>query len=191
VRPGGGPRSSPDRGSASIWILAAGLVLVSFAIVVVLTGSATIARHRAQTAADLGALAGAVDVAIDPGGACPAAAAVVGDNGATMVGCRVDGLDIVVKASVDVAGAPPGIGPAIAVARAGPIQTVAAAGPPAAGARAANLPGCQRAGGDSDGGGEIHGRDIRQRGQHRVQHPDGVRLGERLIAVAAFRRLYA
>jgi secretion/DNA translocation related TadE-like protein len=118
----------PDRGSASIWVLAAGLVFVPFATTVVLAGSAAIARHRAQSAADLGALAGAVEVVVDPSGACGAAAVVVADNGAAMTACRVDALDIIVAASVPVAGAIAGIGPAVAVARAGPVRTILADG---------------------------------------------------------------
>jgi secretion/DNA translocation related TadE-like protein len=114
-----------DEGSASIWMLAAGLLVMSFATTVVLAGAATIARHRAQSAADLGALAGAVRVVVDPGGACAAAAAIVMDNGAAMTGCRIDGLDMIVTTSVEVAGAAVGIGPAIGVARAGPIRTAA------------------------------------------------------------------
>ena len=124
--------ASPDRGSASIWVLAAGLVFVSFATTAVLAGSAAIARHRAQSAADLGALAGAVDVVVDPGGACGAAAAVIAENGAAMTACRVDTLDIVVAASVPVAGAIGGIGPAVGVARAGPVQTILVEGQAAA-----------------------------------------------------------
>src|SRR5262245_20746639 len=48
-----------DRGAASVWVLAAGLVLVLAGGFGAAIGSATVARHRAQAAADLGALAGA------------------------------------------------------------------------------------------------------------------------------------
>jgi hypothetical protein len=41
-------------------------------------------------------------------------------NGARMAGCRLDGLDVVVTAEVAVSGAPAGLGPARASARAGP-----------------------------------------------------------------------
>lgn len=118
-----------DRGSASVWILAAGLVIVTFATTIVLAGAAMIARHEAQTAADLGALAGAVDVTLDPSRACAAAAIVVHANGATLLRCRTDGPDIVVTASVGIAFAPSGFGPAIAVARAGPRRGAAAGAP--------------------------------------------------------------
>ncbi|HEY1486951.1 MAG TPA: Rv3654c family TadE-like protein, partial [Micromonosporaceae bacterium] len=112
-----------DRGSASIWVLSAGALMIAVTSTVLLAGSATIARHQAQAAADLGALAGAIRAELEPGGACAAAAPVVVANAATMRSCQADGLDVIVTAIVPVEGAPPGIGPAVAVARAGPIQT--------------------------------------------------------------------
>jgi hypothetical protein len=51
--------TSGDRGSASVWLLCAGLVVLSFGLTGALAAAAATGRHRAQAAADLGALAGA------------------------------------------------------------------------------------------------------------------------------------
>jgi secretion/DNA translocation related TadE-like protein len=100
-----------DRGSASIWLLAVGFVVVSLGIGVALVGTAATHRHRAQVAADLGALAGARWAVLGAGTACDRAGRIVAANGGRLVACRLDGLDLVVTA---------GVGPALAVARAGP-----------------------------------------------------------------------
>ena len=47
-----------DRGSATVWVLVTGLVFVIVAGAVALVGSATAARHRARSAADLARLLG-------------------------------------------------------------------------------------------------------------------------------------
>lgn len=110
-----------ERGSASVWLLCAGLVVVAFGLTGALAGAAATARHRAQVAADLGALAGA-RYAVDGGPtACARAAVIVTANGARMAGCRLDGLDLVVVAEVPVAG----VGTARGVARAGPVGEAA------------------------------------------------------------------
>jgi secretion/DNA translocation related TadE-like protein len=80
------------------------------------------ARHRAQVAADLGALAGARYAVAGQDTACRRAAVIVTRNGARIAGCRLDGLDLVVTAEVAVSGAPAGLGPARASARAGPAR---------------------------------------------------------------------
>lgn len=63
------------------------------------------AHARAAAAADLGALAGADRLLEDPTGACAAADVVTRANGARLVGCTTEGLDIVVTAAVRI---PPG-----------------------------------------------------------------------------------
>src|SRR5690242_19734995 len=82
-----------------------------------MAGGLVAARHRAQSAADLGALAGAVRAVEGAGVACPAAERIVRANGARMVACRVEGLDVVVTAQVS---GPAGWGAAEQSARAGP-----------------------------------------------------------------------
>ena len=104
---------SPDRGSASIWLLAVGFVVVSVGTAAALVGVARTDRHRAQAAADLGALAGARYAIAGTGTACARAGEIVSANGARLLDCRLEGLDLVVTA---------GLGPARAAARAGPVS---------------------------------------------------------------------
>ena len=84
-----------------------------------MAGGLLVARHRAQSAADLGALAGALRAVEGTGVACPAADRIVRANGGRLVACRVEGLDVVV--TVRVAG-PAGWGSAEESARAGPAR---------------------------------------------------------------------
>jgi secretion/DNA translocation related TadE-like protein len=123
---------SGDRGSASLWVLGVGLAVLLFAGAVAAAGSVLVAKHRAQAAADLGALAGAVHAAEGPDVACAWAGQVTEGNGASLVECLVDGLDVVVTVNVEPAGVGRAVGPARARARAGPARAVPgpAAAPP-------------------------------------------------------------
>jgi secretion/DNA translocation related TadE-like protein len=174
-----------DRGSASIWTLSVGLLIVSIGATAVLAGSATIARHEAQAAADLGALAGAVLAVVDPTGACDVAATIVESNNAEFRDCRIDDLDVIVTAAVDVAGAPAGIGPAVGSARAGPLRSSVVMTTSTASALLDGSGGYRR---DLTRG---RGARVTQRGKDSVQDPHGIWLGQRLVAVAALRRLHA
>ncbi|WP_369812507.1 Rv3654c family TadE-like protein, partial [Kineosporia sp. A_224] len=79
---------------------------------------AVTARHRADAAADLGALAAA---SAWPEPDCARAAAVVAGDGAALVACTVLGDGVVeVRASVPVPAPWAVVGPAEVVARAGP-----------------------------------------------------------------------
>lgn len=79
-------------------------------------GSAVVARHRAQAAADLAALAGAARLTSGADAACARAAGVAREMRVDDIRCVVDGLDVVVTARVGVALG----GAATAAARAGP-----------------------------------------------------------------------
>ena len=79
-------------------------------------GSVVVARHRAQAAADLAALAAAAALPSGVAAACGRATAVAREMRVDDARCRVDGLDVVVTARVRVAF----IGMAQAAARAGP-----------------------------------------------------------------------
>src|SRR5437868_5739922 len=111
-----------DRGSATIWGVALmGLVFMagmSFAFV----GAAEVARHRAQSAADLSVLVAARWAFADPLGACARAAELAKANGAVLVGCAITGPGAEVEASVNFT--LPGLGArsAHARARAGPVR---------------------------------------------------------------------
>jgi secretion/DNA translocation related TadE-like protein len=112
-----------DRGSASLWVLGVGLAVLLFAGAVAAAGSVLVAKHRAQAAADLGALAGAVRAAEGPDVTCARVRQIVENNRASLVECRVDGLDVIVGAEVEPAGVGRAIGPALARARAGPARS--------------------------------------------------------------------
>lgn len=86
----------------------------------VVLGATVIARHRAQSVADLAALAGAARVAAGPDVACAAAQRLAGAMGVDEIACAVDGLDLVVTVAVAVPGWR--IGPARSTARAGPVD---------------------------------------------------------------------
>ena len=82
-------------------------------------GSAVVARHRAQAAADLAALAAAARLPSGAAAACARATAVAREMRVDDSECGVDGLDVVVTVRVPVAFG----GAARAAARAGPAGT--------------------------------------------------------------------
>jgi secretion/DNA translocation related TadE-like protein len=81
-------------------------------------GSAVVARHHAQAAADLAALAAAARVPAGFQAACAQADAVARAMRASATGCAVDELDVVV--TIEVGLAVGRWGKALAAARAGP-----------------------------------------------------------------------
>ena len=111
-----------DTGSATVWVLATGVVLVLIAVTLAMAGAATVSRHRAQAAADLAALAGALRAWDGEPVACQRAADISARNGARLVECRLDGLDLVVAVEV-VPTQLVVIGVARGVARAGPVDS--------------------------------------------------------------------
>ncbi|MBX7448383.1 flp pilus-assembly TadE/G-like family protein [Mycolicibacterium sp. 3033] len=86
-------------------------------------GSVVVARHRAAATADLAALSAAAAL---PGGgdaACATAASLARSMASTLVGCDVDGLDVLVTAEVAPSLGAAVVGVARATARAGPQDT--------------------------------------------------------------------
>ncbi len=119
------PRPQPRRWSlaeehGSVTVVAAAMVVVLLTVTggVAYLGAAVVARHRAQAAADLGALAGAARVPAGVGAACTQAQAVARAMRAETAGCEVDDLDVVLTVEVGSAGGR--FGTARAAARAGP-----------------------------------------------------------------------
>ncbi|GIF65442.1 hypothetical protein Ais01nite_34770 [Asanoa ishikariensis] len=111
-----------DRGAATIWVLGVGLAFVLLGLACAAVGVAAVGRHQAQTAADLGALAGAARTLEGPDAACARAAEIVAANGGRMSGCVVHGFDVVVTVAVVVRLPPSGsVRVATARARAGPV----------------------------------------------------------------------
>jgi secretion/DNA translocation related TadE-like protein len=98
-------------------------VLVAVTMACMYVGSAVIARHRAQSAADLAALAAAGRLSQGATAACSYASAVAHAVQANITRCVVEELDVVVAVEVRVDLGRFGFGPARATARAGPTDT--------------------------------------------------------------------
>ncbi|MFC4605922.1 Rv3654c family TadE-like protein [Rhodococcus kronopolitis] len=111
-----------ERGSATVVACFAMLALISVAVLVLSLGSAVSARHRVQSAADLGALAAASALSAGPEAACAAARGVVDRMHARVRECRIDRWDVLVTAVVAVPLAAVGPAEAVAAARAGPVD---------------------------------------------------------------------
>jgi len=111
-----------DRGSATVWSATAMAALIAVVGVVLHLGAAVGARHRAEAAADLGALAAAAHAVEGSEVACAKAAVVTAGMSVVLASCRLDGWDAVVE--VDAAGPAPiaALGTAHGRARAGPVQ---------------------------------------------------------------------
>jgi secretion/DNA translocation related TadE-like protein len=104
-----------------VWVLALSGVLAVLGAACLVVGLAVVTRHRAGTAADMAALAGAGRAVVGSPDACTAAAAVARADGATLDGCDTlpDGT-VTVGVRVAVRLGPFGTFPARARARAGP-----------------------------------------------------------------------
>jgi secretion/DNA translocation related TadE-like protein len=113
-------RRSPsgERGSATVLAAAMVAVLLCVTAAGAYVGSAVVARHRAQAAADLAALAAAARMPSGVSAACARATAVAREMRVDGVQCGADDLDVVVTVEVAVVIA----GPARAAARAGPVS---------------------------------------------------------------------
>jgi secretion/DNA translocation related TadE-like protein len=114
-----------ERGSATVWTVAGLAVVMAVMSAALWFGAAVVTRHRAEAAADLGALAAA---AVAVGGerrACAEARWVADQMGVSVRSCRLSGWD----ALVEVVAVPPGVlgqfGSAEARARAGPVADTA------------------------------------------------------------------
>lgn len=95
-------------------------VVLAVTVAVGAVGTAIAARHRAQAGADLSALAGAAAVAAGADTACARADRVARAMHGALIGCRLDGLDLVVTVEVSVRMGRWAVGQARAAARAGP-----------------------------------------------------------------------
>lgn len=111
-----------DRGSASLWLLAVGLVLLAAGGAGAAVGAARVGHHQARVAADFAALAGAPRVLGGSGPACARAAELARSNGGRVVACGVDGFDLRVTVEVTVTPLPGLARVARATSRAGPAR---------------------------------------------------------------------
>ena len=89
-RPLSKERAQADRGSATAFAAAISLVLVMAATAAVFVVAVVLASHRARSAADLAALAGAVSE-VGGGDGCSAARINAHANRAELTSCRVTG----------------------------------------------------------------------------------------------------
>jgi secretion/DNA translocation related TadE-like protein len=97
-------------------------VLLSITLGGVYLGSAVVARHRAQSAADLAALAAAERLVAGRETACAWATAVADRTKGRVTSCTVEALDVVVTVEVDVRLGRWGLRAARGAARAGPAE---------------------------------------------------------------------
>uniref|UniRef100_UPI0034E1BFD2 Rv3654c family TadE-like protein n=1 Tax=Mycobacterium sp. OAE908 TaxID=2817899 RepID=UPI0034E1BFD2 len=112
-----------EHGSASLVAVAMMAVLLALTVGGVYVGSTVVARHRAQGAADLAALAAAAHLADGSAEACVHAASLARAMHTTVTQCAVEDLDVIVTVDAAVALGRFGVGPARATARAGPVET--------------------------------------------------------------------
>jgi secretion/DNA translocation related TadE-like protein len=111
---------SRDSGSATIWVAGFTALIGLTGAVGVAQGGALVARHRAEVAADLAALAGASRAAAGEADACLVATSIAERNGGRLVGCGRSGDDVEVAVSRRVDLGAIGIWTVMAHARAGP-----------------------------------------------------------------------
>ena len=103
-------RGRGEDGFATVFAAAAIAALLAVTVIVVDIGAAVTARHRAQAAADLAALAGARAQG-DGADACAAVGESADRNEVEVIGCRVAGDEVEFVVSVEVR-APFTMGPA-------------------------------------------------------------------------------
>jgi secretion/DNA translocation related TadE-like protein len=89
-----------DRGAATVYAVAATLVLLLTTAVILAGVELARVQHQVAAAADLAALSGAAAVAVGADG-CVAAGRIATANGARVTSCEVDGpvVDVVVEVS--------------------------------------------------------------------------------------------
>ncbi|MDQ7808138.1 flp pilus-assembly TadE/G-like family protein [Amycolatopsis sp. A133] len=86
-----------DRGAATIWTAMAVAALTGITTLALWLGAAVIARHQAESAADLGALAAASHASEGPTQACERARWIADRMGVTLLTCRWQQLDALVE----------------------------------------------------------------------------------------------
>lgn len=122
-RTGGYPQDPAERGSATV--AGAGLIMAVLALSMIglQLGSAVVARHRAEAAADLAALASAAHAIAGREAACHSATRVAEWMSTTLTSCELHGWDTVVRVSARPSRLVERFGVANAAARAGPVWT--------------------------------------------------------------------
>lgn len=110
-----------DRGTATVWAAGAIAVLMVVTVFGLHLGAAMVARHHAEAAADLAALAGAGSVVAGERHACEQARRVTDRMRTRLMSCSVRGWDVLVRAVARPGGPMGSLGDAVGRARAGPL----------------------------------------------------------------------
>ena len=112
-----------DRGAATVWAAGAVAVLMSMAVFGLHLGTAMVARHHVESAADLAALAGAGMTVAGEGYACTQVRRVTDRMRVQLSSCRTHGWDVLVEVVTRPAGWLGDLGTATGRARAGPVAS--------------------------------------------------------------------
>jgi secretion/DNA translocation related TadE-like protein len=107
---------------ATVWTACAIAVLAFLGTFLFWLGAAAVVRHRAESAADLAALAAAGDVRFGAEAACARARWVTDGMDVALSGCRVASSDAFVEVRAPLPGVLARFGSAGARARAGPVD---------------------------------------------------------------------
>jgi secretion/DNA translocation related TadE-like protein len=126
-------RAYDDRGSATVFAAFASLAVLLVLMTGVDLGGAALARHRAEAAADLAALAAAGRSIDGAGAACDLARGLTERMQATLDHCALDDWDAMVQVRVRRSWSLLAAGDAVARARAGPVPEEPLPGGPASG----------------------------------------------------------
>ncbi len=78
-----------DEGSVAVWVLTCGALLLTLALITAIRSLGVLARHRAESAADLAALAAAGRIGVIADDICPAAGRAAAANRAAVGLCDV------------------------------------------------------------------------------------------------------
>ncbi|MBW0119417.1 Rv3654c family TadE-like protein, partial [Pseudonocardia abyssalis] len=105
-----------DGGFATVWAAGAVAVLLGLLVVGIELGAGIAARHRAEAAADLGALAAAGDAVHGTAAACARATTIADRMDTRIRSCRLDGWEALVETEADLG--PAVLGPSVVTARA-------------------------------------------------------------------------
>ncbi|MGH3568894.1 MAG: Rv3654c family TadE-like protein [Pseudonocardia sp.] len=111
---------SGDAGVATVWAAVAVTAVLGLLLVGLDLGSVIAARHRAEAAADLAALAAAGHAVHGEVPACARARRVVEQMGGRTSVCHLSGWDALVEVEIGVQSTTVAVGAAVGRARAGP-----------------------------------------------------------------------
>lgn len=92
--------SRSERGAATLFALGGLLLLSMLAMLLAVVGGTLVTHRRAQSAADLAALAGAAAIQHGRDG-CSSATRTAAGNGAELDSCEADGGYVTVRASIE------------------------------------------------------------------------------------------